>query len=274
MDKCTVVTAFYPIKSKFPTSTYLNWCHTFLRLSSPIVLFTEESLVQTFMDMRGDRPIKIYTIPFESLPMWVKYEYHWKQHHTIDPEAFRHTPELYTVWAQKPKFVEKAIEYNPFQTDYFFWCDIGAFRDPAISSTILNSFPTTNHLPKDRILMQSMGDLKDTDKIKRNDGIYGECITSSWNEVRLVGGLWGGHRDGCIKWIEAYQQMLEKYFKMERFAGKDQQVMLSTYLDNPTLAYIVQATTTGIDNWFFLEHLLSSDTNARYELNPTYVIHP
>ena len=268
---CTVVTAFYPIKSKFPTSTYLNWCQTFLRMESPIVLFTEESLVQTFMNMRGDRPIKIYAVPFESLPMWVKYQDNWKKNHAIDPEAFRHTPELYTVWAQKPMFVEKAIEYNPLHTDYFFWCDIGAFREPNISPVILQTFPTTQYLPNDRIVMQSMGNLEESDKVKRNDGIYGECITSSWNEVRLVGGLWGGHRDGCAKWIEAYQHMLEKYFKAERFAGKDQQVMLSTYLDNPSLAYIVQPTTTGIDNWFFFEHLLSA-LPIRYELNPTYII--
>jgi hypothetical protein len=269
---CTVVTAFYPIKSKFPSETYLNWCRTFLLLDSPIVLFTEESLVQTFMDIRGAKPIKIIAAPFESLPMWVTYEHHWKQNHTIDPEGFRHTPELYTIWAQKPVFVEKAIECNPFQTDYFFWCDIGAFRNPNISSTILQTFPTTTYLPTDRIIMQSMGDLHDNDKYMRPDGIYGECITSAWNEVRLVGGLWGGHRNGCTRWIQAYRQMLDKYFKAGRFAGKDQQVMLSAYLEDPSLAYIVQPTTTGIDNWFFFEHLLST-LPVRYERNPTYIIH-
>ena len=266
-----MVTAFYPIKSKFPSSTYLTWCRTFLLLDSPIVLFTEESLVQTFMELRGTKPIKIIAAPFESLPLWVKYEDNWKQNHTIDPEAFRHSPELYTIWAQKAVFVEQAIEYNPFQTDYFFWCDIGAFRDPSISTTILKTFPTTNYLPRDRIIMQSMGNLEENDKCVRNDGIYGECITSSWNEVRLVGGLWGGHRDGCLTWSAAYQAMLEKYFQAGRFAGKDQQVMLSTYLDNPSLAYIVQPTTTGIDNWFFFQHLLST-LPVRYERNPTYII--
>ena len=268
---CTIVTAFYPIKSKFPTATYLDWCKTFLQLEAPIVLFTDASLAQTFMDLRGNRPIRILTAPFESLALWVMYENQWKQNHTMDPEAFRHTPELYTIWAQKALFVEKAIEYNPFQTDYFFWCDIGAFRDPTISPTILQTFPTTRYLPKDRIVMQSMGNLEESDKYMRPDGIYGECITSSWNEVRLVGGLWGGHRDGCLKWSQAYQAMLGKYFAAGRFAGKDQQVMLSTYLDNPSLAYIVQPTTTGIDNWFFFEHLLS-DLPNRYELNPTYII--
>jgi len=269
---CTIVTAFYPIRSKFPKDTYLHWCRTTLQLESPIVLFTEESLVQTLMDLRGKRPIHIIAAPFESLDIWIHYQDNWKQQHTMDPEAHIHTPELYTVWAQKPLFVEKAIECNPFHTDYFFWCDIGAFRDPTISSAILQSFPTTTHLPTDRIILQAMGDLKESDKYRRSDGIHGECITSKWNEVRLVGGLWGGHKIGCLKWIKAYQIMLEKYFQAGRFAGKDQQVILSTYLDNPSLAFVVQPTISGIDQWFFFQYLLSS-LPISYSLNPTYLVH-
>ena len=116
-----------------------------------------------------------------------------------------------------------------------------------------------------------MGDLKDSDKMMKPDGIYGECITSVWNEVRLVGGLWGGHKTGCSKWIAAYQTMLEKYFQAGRFAGKDQQVMLSTYLDDQSLAYVVQPTIGGIDTWFFFQYLLSS-LPILYSLNPTYQI--
>jgi hypothetical protein len=267
---CTIVTAFYPIRSKFSKDTYLNWCKTFLQLESPIVLFTEESLVQTFIEIRGNKPIHIITTPFESLDLWIRYQDNWKQNHTMDPEARIHTPELYTIWAQKPIFVEKAIECNPFHTDYFFWCDIGAFRDPNISPAILQSFPTTIHLPTDRIVLQAMGDLKESDKFMKPDGIYGECITSTWNEVRLVGGLWGGHHTGCTKWIKAYQTMLEKYFQAGRFAGKDQIVMLSTYLENPNLAYVIQPTIDGIDQWFFFEYLLSS-LSVNYSLNQTYL---
>ena len=221
--------------------------------------------------MRGNKPIKIITIPFISIEMWACYKDIWIEQHKLDPEKFRHTPELYAIWAQKNIFMERAITFNLFQTDYFVWCDFGAFRNPNISTTILQTFPTTHYLPMDRIIMQSMGHLEESDKWKRSDGIYGECITSEWNEVRLVGGLWGGHYNGCIRWIQAYQQMLEKYFKAGRFAGKDQQVMLSTYLEDPSLAYIIQSTTTGIDNWFFFEHLLSA-LPIRYELDPTYII--
>jgi hypothetical protein len=248
----------------------MHWASTFLQLKSPIILFTEESMVSVILEKRGDRPIHIITTPFSELETWKLYESKWKEHHSIDPEKHIHTPELYAVWAEKPFFVERAIKHNPFQTEFFFWCDIGAFRDPHISQTILDSFPSTRYLESDQILFQSVGDVKASDWVQKADGIRGECISHTWNEIRLVGGLWGGGRNACLRWKNAYQQMLEAYFRAGRFAGKDQQVMLSAYLDDTTLAKVVRCTKYNIDEWFFLEHLLSN-LSEHYELNMTYL---
>lgn len=249
----------------------MEWAATFLRIKSPIVLFTEESMVCAIRERRGDRPIHIIVTPFEQLETWQRYRSNWLEQYQMDPEQHRHSPELYTIWAEKAFCVERAIQANPFQSAFFFWCDIGAFRDPHVSQTILDSFPATQYLDSDRILFQSVGNLNATDRIVHPDGIRGEVISSSWNDIRLVGGLWGGGIRACLRWKDAYQQMLEAYFLTGRFAGKDQQVMLSTYLDDPSLGKVVHCTTPHIDEWFFLEHLLS-DQSERYELNPTYLI--
>jgi len=268
---CTVVTAYYPIKSKFSIERYMEWASTFLKIQSPIVLFTEGSMVESILQRRGNLPIHIITLPFEELDTWQLYQDKWREHVHLDPEQHIHSPELYAVWAQKAFFVERAIHQNPFKTDFFFWCDIGAFRDPYVSSIILESFPTTKYMEQDKIILQSVGNVVSTDWVPRRDRIRGEVITSQWNEIRLVGGLWGGGIEGCLKWKKAYQKMLELYFRAGRFAGKDQQVMLSTYLENISLAKVVRSTKHYIDEWFFLEHLLSNQPE-RYELNPTYLI--
>ena len=65
MPDCTLVTAFYPIRSKFPSDTYMIWAKTFLSLDAPIVLFTTPELEDTFRKMREGRPIVIITSPFE-----------------------------------------------------------------------------------------------------------------------------------------------------------------------------------------------------------------
>jgi hypothetical protein len=268
---CTLVTAYYPIKSKFSNEKYMNWAATFLQIKAPIVLFTDRAMENIFRQMRGNLPIHIVTLPFHELETWKLYESKWKEQHQMDPERHIHTPELYTIWAEKAFFVEKAISFNPFQTDFFFWCDIGAFRDPHVSQTILDTFPTTHYLDPERILFQSVGDVTPNDWIQRVDGIRGEVISHAWNDIRLVGGLWGGGINACLRWKNAYQQMLDAYFRVGRFAGKDQQVMLSAYLDDPTLAKVVRCTKPYIDEWFFLEHLLSG-LSERYDLNPTYLI--
>jgi len=249
----------------------MEWASTFLRIQSPIVLFTEEQMVEPIRQRRGNLPIHIITIPFDELDTWKLYQMKWKDHLLLDPERHIHSPELYAIWAQKAFFVERSIHANPFQTDFFFWCDIGAFRDPYVSSSILESFPMTDHMERDNVILQSVGNVLPTDWVPRRDGIRGEVISQQWNDVRLVGGLWGGGITGCLKWKNAYQEMLEAYFRAGRFAGKDQQVMLSTYLANISLAKVVRCTKPHIDEWFFLEHLLSNQPE-RYELNPTYLV--
>ena len=275
---CTVVTAYYSIKSKFSKEKYLEWGKTFMKLEAPIVIFTEEHLVSELQILREDRPIKFIIIRFEKLDTWAKYKDKWIENHKIDPEKSNHTPELYAIWAQKAFFVEKAILTNYFNTDYFFWCDFGAFRNPNIDNIILQTFPQTLHFKDDTLLLQSILDLSESEKIIKDDGIYGEKIKISvdLNGVRLfggllVGGLWGGTIDACLKWKQEYQIMLEMYFSKGRFAGKDQNVMLSTYLKNPTLASIVKCTLSNIDEWFFFEYLLSN-TDTKFELNSSYIL--
>jgi hypothetical protein len=251
----------------------MDWGATFLKLKAPIVLFTEESMVDEILKLRENRPIQIITIPFTELDTWKLYKDKWVQNHQIDPENRYHTPELYAIWAQKPFFVEKAIEINPFKTDYFFWMDFGAMRDPNIDQRVLNNFPHTDYFMNDKILLQSMGNLKESDKKRGKDGICGEKISNRWNELRLVGGLWGGSAKACLRWKQEYQTMLEKYFEKNRFAGKDQIVMLSTYLENPKLAIIVEPTLQGIDQWFFLQYLLAFKTaKGLFKLNTTYIL--
>ena len=268
---CTVVTAYYEIKSKFNKEQYLGWAKTFLKLKAPIVIFTEESMVGTLTELREGRPLHIIVIPFEQLETWKLYEHQWKEQWAMDPEAKNHSPQLYSVWAEKAFFVEKAIYANPFQTEFFFWCDIGAFRNPHIPSIVLDSFPLTKYLERETIILQSMGDLTTREKLRRRDGIYGEAITKKWNETRLVGGLWGGGIPACLEWRRLYQFTLEHYFQMKRFAGKDQQVMLSAYISRPSLAKVVRCTKSNIDKWFFFQYLLSH-VHVSYELNPTYFI--
>ncbi len=264
----TVVSAFYPIRSKFPTDQYIQWAFEFLRLEAPIVLFTEPHLASLFRSMRTNgRPLHIVETLFESLQAWVLYSEQWKKQHALDHERY-HTPELYAVWAQKAWCVEETVQRNPHGTTHFFWCDIGAFRTPMTEAMRLH-FPRADAFPEDKILLCSVAPLHPHDW-RQKDGILGDFLYMD----RIVGGLWGGSAAACLRWRSAYEAQLLQYFAAGRFAGKDQSVMLSAYLADPTLARIVKPTTAEGDRWFFLEYALSDgrplETDASYipPLNP------
>jgi hypothetical protein len=229
-------------------------------------VFTTDDIAKTLEQIRGEKPIHIVPIPFKDLYMWKMYEQSWKTHHAMDKEQMYHSPELYCIWAQKSVFVEEAIQRNPFGTNYFYWCDIGAFRSiPTKEMCAL--FPIASRFPNHKILLSSVSSAT-TEDYECRGGIHGDFF----HKDRIVGGLWGGSAEACTRWRYAYEAMLIRYFANKRFAGKDQSVMLSTYLDNPELAEIVAPTKHDIDIWFFAHHLLS-DSTVPYEVDPSYTKH-
>jgi hypothetical protein len=270
----TLVTAYYNIDSiKYSDAhkNYMIWGNNLLKLETNIILFTEEYLVSEIKKMRENKPIEIICIPFQQLETWKLYKEKWIEHNEKDPEKSIHIPELYSLWAEKVFFVEKAIELNPYNTEYFFWCDFGGFRDLDIPFEIINSFPSSKYLPKDKIILQSLKPLEINDKIKGIDNIYGPEITHEWNDIRIVGGFWGGGIEGCLNWKKYYKKTLEKYFNSNRFAGKDQIIMLSTYLEYPNLAIVIEPTIYNINAWYFLKYLLS-DLNVYFKIEESYKI--
>jgi len=233
-----------------------------MKLDAPIVLFTDPQFVTVFQAMRGDRPLHIVAAPFESCHMWKTYAALWIQHHAKDHEANIHSPQLYAVWANKAAWVTEAIQANPFGTPYFFWCDIGAFREPQWTAP---QFPQSKHFPPSAMLFSSVDRCVVDDYTRRPDGIIGDFKHVN----RIVGGLWGGSIVACIRWAGAFESQLTKYFAADRFAGKDQSVMMSALLEDPSLGVVVKPT-LAVNPWFFLQYLLS-ECDAAFVVDETYI---
>lgn len=207
-------------------------------------------------------------IPFDMLDAWVLYETHWRQHYEMDANKKIHSPELYAIWAQKAFFVKRAIAENPFHTEFFYWCDVGAFRDPNIPTEILQTFPQAEKLPRDQILLNSVHPFTQDDMFSMFHSLF-----SNYHQhiCRIVGGLWGGHRDACLLWTAAYEQTLVRFFANDCYAGNDQMVMLMTYILDPTLAVTVKPFEDYTkDNWFFQEYALSALNTRPLQIDTSF----
>ena len=250
MAQPTVVSAYYPIPSKFSIETYIKWITDFWpKTTFPLVFFTDPRIIPNFEHMFKDRrgPTKIIGIPFGELAAFNKLSpkawIHTRQH---DPEQAKHSAELYALWYEKKEFVLRAIASNPFGSDRFVWCDAGICRYPDWIP-YLTHFPRREMIPPDKMLILRIAPFEG---VMDKHGIPGNFK----EEVTVGGGILAADVGCWISWSKAYDAMLMKYYLADRFIGKDQNIMASTILKNPQLVIMVDPSKklNVIQRWFYL----------------------
>lgn len=258
----TIVTAYFQIPSKFNNDKYMSWIENFLRnIPCCMYIYTDASSSDILMKFREkfmDRT-KIIVMDFGYLRMAKlgKNNQIWEEQYKLDHEKY-HTKELYIIWNEKTEFVRKSIEDNIFKSDYFFWCDIGAFRDASKVSDLIN-FPNPSKvysLNKEKIHILEIEPIQDYERILNEEG-YPE--KSFQGKCRCGGGIFGGHTDAWKWWSMAYYSTLSKFINMGRFAGKDQDIMSSVAVMYPKKVKFIKHRpyfNREGDKWFYMQYFL------------------
>ena len=140
--KPTVVTAYY--KNLYDSD--LKAVSDFLHAPFNLVVFTDKENIDWLRKERGNLPMKIIEKECESF-------YHSKFLKTYERDYEQdvnksNSPELYVLSAEKVKFVNQAIDMDPYDSDYFVWCDIDTFRE---SGYINNNFLSSKFMWKGRM---------------------------------------------------------------------------------------------------------------------------
>ena len=184
-----------------------------------------------------------------------EYKDLWEKHLAMDSEKY-HTIDLYMVWNEKSYFLKRAIERNPFGSEYFIWCDIGCFRNNAEMPQYAN-WPSPEKMKqygREKVILNYLGDFTDNQyHIDESTGL--SCDFQRENHIG--GGIFGGSREALARWIAVYYDMLSIFFKYDRFAGKDQNVMANVVLRFPYLVTLARPIGCCPDPWFHLEHFLN-----------------
>lgn len=254
----TLVTAYYAIPSKFPSQTYLVWIKNFLEaIPCHLIIYTDETMLPILQSMRTPylERTKFIVRPFNELYM-SRLMNVWQKHKQMDHEHY-HTEYLYILWNEKTKFVMDTIEMNPFKSDYFFWCDIGAFRTPEHLPYLVN-FPnpdTVYRLNASQIYILQINPFNETELEK---GTLIPIYDFKY-DIRVGGGIFGGHKSAWCIWDKKYYEMLKWFIEHNRFAGKDQNIMASVYIMNRDLVTLInhKPYLNNGDKWFYMEFFLS-----------------
>ena len=155
------------------------------------------------------------------------------------------------------------IEDNPFKSEYFYYCDVGCFRDDKKIAKYLN-WPKIEKVKKkgigDKFTILSVFPFTNDD-LKYKDT---EDLFKFLNINRLGGGIIGGSKETCLEWHGLFYDMMDKYFQNHQFAGKDQSIMASVYLkiyntdkkECEKLFNLVKVANPFCNPWFYLQDYL------------------
>ena len=169
----------------------------------------------------------------------------WVRQFEMDPEAWRHQgPQVYWVWALKSVFVRDVVLENPFNTEYFFWIDIGYIRDGGYRGRSLRAAVPT--LPSHKVLFLLIRP-------------FGDCC-GGLSDDHLAGNMWGGTAGAVLRFREAFFQTFERLADAGQFVGKDQTIMNHVCSEEEGLCSILDP--KKMDRWFFMLPYLLGDDDA------------
>jgi Bacterial protein of unknown function (HtrL_YibB) len=259
MSACTIVTAYFKLKiSKASHDVYKGWMQNMLINSNPMVIFCDvesSSFIESVRRLVDPELIHTHIILTEITDFHShKYGETFIEHFEMDTEKrVGHNIALYMIWAEKSHFLKRAIEIDPFQSDYFLWTDIGCFRRENIQFRDWPNPLRVAAMPKDKVLLLSVFPFTESELACATL----EDLPSFQFQNRIGAPIFGGTKEVLLRWHDLYYEMLEHFIYIGRFIGKDQSIMNSVYLMNKDFCELVTWQPGCADPWFYLQEYLA-----------------
>jgi hypothetical protein len=232
----------------------------FLLLPCNLIIFTDNSSYDFIFKIRENNNYLDRTkIIVKDMTEFYSYKYidYMRWCHTIDTEKSIHTPELYMIWCEKSFFLKEAKNINPFNSEWFFWTDIGSMRDKNMIKDVVN-YPNIDKiklLPTDKMTLITIVPYQERDFILDNNNIPIIYKNRSNNlscadVIRIQAGFFGGYITVIDKWASKYEEILNLFISHNNFIGKEQFIMSTIYIQDPPSINLLQANNTDHDIWF------------------------
>ena len=264
----TFSSCFYIIKSKFDSTTYINWMNNFISIVNNfnLVIYTDENSSK-HINTQNNPKIKVIIKPIEQFynfkykDLWISN--HKKNLHLNDKSGWC----LNMLWSEKIWFVKETIEKQYFETEMYGWCDIGYFRnrtDDLHTSTLKNWCNNMTYVQANihKISYACINnDNRQLDYLykvvnnKNEAGLPLQPIPSHQNSI--AGGFFIIHKDKIDWWAETYNKKLELYFKHNYLVKDDQIILVDCIFSDITNFTLFKEDNPKLDNWFMFQRFLT-----------------
>lgn len=219
--KYTIVTAFYLMKSKFSPDKYKEWISNFLNLRMNCLLFTNQ---QTKLWLSENFDLQNIKIEILEMDQFITSKYDWQKQYEMDDEKY-HTRELYMVWNEKINFLKIACDKNPYQSEWFLWCDMGSLRQKMFLDQDFKKSKTLYQLDQNKTYFFRIYYYNYHNPYFLNNLKEYECENV---DLKCVQGGFILTNLNTYKTIHSeYYEILDKLYKKGLFIGKDQCCYLS-----------------------------------------------
>jgi len=203
----TLVTAYFALDANAAPredgrgpGDYYRWMTDFLpRVRWPLVIFCDEQSAPTIKRLRGDKPAVVRITRFED------FRVH-RYRDAINAHAAQRNPgfpaDLAPIYHEKANFVRRAIFDNPFDSAWFFWCDISLIRqtNASIAQAAFRFLPRTEW-PNLQICREQFAG---------KAVFFGATSPPPPQNLWVWGTFWGGQVAPVARFCDAYYRLLDE----------------------------------------------------------------
>ena len=250
----TVVTAYFEIPSKHPTTYYTQWMEHMLAIDDPLVVFTTSDWVGRIMSFRSHATSRttIIEVRLDDVPIATKYNKSvWDQQFKLDPIGkYRKGYRLYWIWLSKTHFLNEAIRLNPYGSSHFMWMDIGCFRGGNIfaNQTVMRHLEA---IPNESVLF-----VAHREPSAQTDPWFTDMKGTS-PLFFTSGSMFAGTKETIELFHKRFLETVQGYMVRGLFVGEDQTILQSTCVQNYGLCqYVKSKEVKGEVSYFALRSVL------------------
>lgn len=220
---------------------YLKWFDTTLKLKCPMILFVTEDVREFIEERRTDVPTEIIVQTVEEIPFYYLKEqlddiiesqdYRDK---ISDPDRVECQHSMYSiVQYSKFKWLQRAIEENPFDSKFFFWLDAGASR-------FFENYDLSLQYPSENALA-ALEEMNNKFLIQMNMEYYKDLSNASTlsekylldNRSYVLGSMFGGGKSSLLKVINDVEDILLNQMIANQFVNNEQIALGYLVKQNP-----------------------------------------
>ena len=215
----TCVSGFWPVPNKHGNEYTTRWFQTTLKINCPYVFFCEKGDEEAIRVHRGDLPTVYVECAISSLRMYA-HRLRMRTDAVHCPSA-----ELNVIWNEKIFLIQKALELNPFRSEFFCWADAGlcTYRYEIPPTRPFPDRAKLDALPKDRLIYTSSNP-------------YTESNGADMHLHHHVSGTYILHRNIVDRFATLYDEYVERLLD-EKNIWTDQVMWTQIYKDHPRLFF-------------------------------------